>query len=78
MKAKSKGYFVLGILATLGSLTLVYNCMREADKTPKQLMDDSKKFIQRTVKRGDDLVDQAIDSVETEAKAMMNEASKIV
>jgi hypothetical protein len=78
MKTSSKLYFVLGALATLGTMTLVYCAIQDTDKSPKELLDDSKKFIKSTVKKGDRLIDKTVDSVEKETKSILKEASKVI
>lgn len=78
MKTSSKLYFVLGALATLGTMTLVYCAIQDTDKSPKELLDDSKKFIKSTVKKGDRLMDKTIDSLEKETKSALKEASNVI
>lgn len=78
MKTSSKLYFVLGALATLGTMTLVYCAIQDTDKSPKELLDDSKKFIKSTVKKGDHLLDKTVDSVEKETKSILKEASNVI
>jgi hypothetical protein len=75
LKTSSKLYFVLGALATLGSMTLVYCAIQDTDKSPKELLDDGKKSIKRAVKKGDCLMDKAVDSVEKETNSILKEAS---
>jgi len=78
LKTSSKLYFVLGALATLGTMTLVYCAIQDTDKSPKELLDDSKKFIKSTVKKGDRLMDKTIDSLEKETKSALKEASNVI
>lgn len=78
MKTSSKLYFALGALATLGTLTLVFCAIQDTDKSPKELLNDSKKFIHKTVKRGDHLIDKTLDSIEKESKSALKDASNLV
>lgn len=78
MKTSSKLYFALGALTTLGTLTLVYCAIQDTDKSPKELLNDSRKFIKRAVKKGDHLVDETVDSLEKETKSLLKEASNLV
>lgn len=78
MKTSSKLYFALGALATLGTLTLVYCAIQDTDKSPKELLDDSKKFIQKTVKKGDHLIDETIDTIEKGSKSILKDASNVI
>jgi hypothetical protein len=45
MKTSSKLYFALGALASLGTMALVYSAIQDTDKSPKELLEDSKNFI---------------------------------
>lgn len=78
MKASSKLYFALGALATLGTLTLVYCAIQDTDKSPKELLNDSKKFIQKTVKKGDHLIDETVDTLEKGTKSILKDASNVI
>jgi len=78
MKTSSKLYFALGVLSTLGAMSLVYCAIQDTDKSPKELLDDSKKFIKNTVKHGDRLMDKTVDSFEKETKSILKEASNVI
>lgn len=78
MKTSSKLYFALGALATLGTLTLVYCAIQDTDKSTKELLNDSKKFIQKTVKKGDHLIDETVDTLEKGTKSILKDASNVI
>jgi hypothetical protein len=78
MKTSSKVYFVLGALATIGTMSLMYCAIQDTDKSPKQLLRDSKKFVTRTLHRGDHLVKETSDSIMDEAHSLADDANKII
>jgi len=78
MKTSSKLYFALGAFATLGTMALVYSAIQDTDKSPKELLEDSTKFIRSTVKRGDRLMDKTVDSFDNETKSILKEASNVI
>ena len=49
MKTSSKLYFVLGALATIGTMTLVYCAIQDTDKSPKEILEDSKKLLKKAI-----------------------------
>jgi hypothetical protein len=78
MKTSSKLYFALGALASLGTMALVYSAIQDTDKSPKELLEDSKNFIKSTVKKGDQLMDKTVGSFEKESKSILKEASNVI
>jgi hypothetical protein len=78
MKTSSKLYFALGALATLGTMALVYSAIQDTDKSPKELLEDSKKFIRSSAKKGDRLMDKTVDSFDKETKSILKEASNVI
>ena len=78
MKTSSKLYFVLGALATVGTMTLVYCAIQDTDKSPKRILEDSKKLFKKTIQKGDQLVDDISDSIEYETKSLIKDASDLI
>lgn len=78
MKTSSKLYFVLGALATIGTMTLVYCAIQDTDKSPKELLEDSKKLIKKSIKKGERLANEISDSIEKETKTLVQDASDLV
>jgi len=78
MKTSSKLYFVLGALATIGTMTLVYCAIQDTDKSPKELLEDSKKLIKKSIKKGEHLANEISDSIEKETKTLVQDASNLV
>ena len=78
MKTSSKIYFVSGVLATLGALSLVYVAVKDTDKSPKQLLNDGKRFIKRSLRNGDRMIDETLDTIDDEAKAIIQDAKDLV
>lgn len=78
MKTSSKVYFVLGALATIGTMSLMYCAIQNSEKSPKQILKDSKKFVKRTLKKGDHLVQETTDAIMDEAHSIAKEANKIL
>lgn len=78
MKTSSKLYFVLGALTTIGTMTLVYCAIQDTDKSPKELLIDSKKLIKKTMKKGEHLVNDISDSIEEETKSLIKDASDLI
>ena len=78
MKTSSKVYFVLGILATIGTMSLVYCAIQDTDKSPKELLEDSKRLLKKAIKKGDRLMDDTSHSIERETKSFIKEASHII
>ncbi len=78
MKTSSKLYFVLGALATVGTMTLVYCAIQDTDKSPKEILEDSKKLLKKTIRKGDHLVNDFSDSIEVETKSLIKDASDLI
>jgi hypothetical protein len=78
MKTSSKVYFILGVFATIGTMSLMYCAIQNTDKSPKQLLGDSKKFVRRTLKKGDHLVHETSDAIMGEAHSIAKDANKIL
>ena len=78
MKTSSKLYFVLGALATIGTMTLVYCAIQDTDKSPKEILEDSKKLLKKTIRKGDHLVNDISDSIEVETKSLIKDASDLI
>lgn len=78
MKTSSKLYFVLGALATVGTMTLVYCAIQDTDKSPKEILEDSKKLLKKTIRKGDHLVNDISDSIEEETKSLIKDASDLI
>ncbi len=78
MKTSSKVYFVLGALATIGTMSLMYCAIQNTDKSPKQILDDSKKFVKRTLKKGDHLVRETSDAIMDDVNSVVEDANKII
>lgn len=78
MKTSSKVYFVLGALATIGTMSLMYCAIQNTDKSPKQILDDSKKFVKRTLKKGDHLVHHTSDAIMDDVNSVVEDANKII
>jgi hypothetical protein len=78
MKTSSKIYFVSGVIATIGAMSLAYALLEDTDKSPKQLLNDGKRFIRKSIRNGDRLLDETIDNIEVEANAVVKEAKKLV
>ena len=77
MKTSSKIYFVSGVLATIGALSLVYVAFKDTDKSPKQLLNDGKRFIKRSIRNGDRLLDKTLENLDDEAKAIIKDAKEL-
>ena len=77
MKPSSKIYFVSGVLATLGALSLVYITFKDTDKSPKQLLNDGKRFIKRSIRNGDRMLDETLENLDDEAKAIIEDAKEL-
>jgi alanyl-tRNA synthetase len=75
MKTNSKVYFLLGTLATLGTVTLAYLAIKDSGKTSQELLDDGKKVFEDTVKKGDKFIEQTVDSIKKEAKSLLRETA---
>jgi len=78
MKTSSKVYFVLGALTTIGTMSLMYCAVQNSDKSPEQLLSDSKKFVKRTLKKGDHLVQKTSEAIMDEAHSIAKDANKIL
>ena len=77
MKTSSKIYFVSGVLATLGALSLVYVTFKDTDKSPKQLLNDGKRFIKRSIRNGDRMLEKTIENLDEEAQAIIKDAKEL-
>ena len=77
MKPSSKIYFVSGVLATLGALSLVYITFKDTNKSPKQLLNDGKRFIKRSIRNGDRMLDETLENLDDEAKAIIKDAKEL-
>ena len=77
MKTSSKIYFVSGVLVTLGALSLVYITFKDTDKSPKQLLNDGKRFIKRSIRNGDRMLDETLENLDDEAKAIIKDAKEL-
>ena len=77
MKPSSKIYFVSGVLATLGALSLVYITFKDTDKSPKQLLNDGKRFIKRSIRNGDRMLDETLENLDEEAQAIIKDAKEL-
>jgi hypothetical protein len=78
MKTSSKIYFASGVLATIGALSLAYAVFKDTDKSPKQLLNDGKRFIKRSLRNGDRMIDETLDTIDDEAKAIIQDAKELV
>lgn len=78
MKTSSKLYFVLGTLATIGTMTLVYCAIQDTDKSPKEILEDSKKLLKKAIRKGNHLVNDISDSIEVETKSLIKDASDLI
>jgi hypothetical protein len=78
MKTSSKIYFVSGVLATLGALSLVYVAVKDTDKSPKQILNDGNRFIKRSLRNGDRMIDETLDTINDEANAIIQDAKDLV
>ena len=78
MKTSSKIYFVSGVLATLGALSLVYITFKDTDLSPKQLLNDGKRFIKRSIRNGDRMLDETLENLDEEAQAIIKDAKELV
>lgn len=78
MKTSSKLYFVLGALATVGTMTLVYCAIQDTDKSPKEILEDSKRLLKKTIRKGDHLVNNIADSIEEDTKSLIEDASELI
>ena len=78
MKPSSKIYFVSGVLATLGALSLVYITFKDTDLSPKQLLNDGKRFIKRSIRNGDRMLDETLENLDEEAQAIIKDAKELV
>lgn len=77
MKTSSKVYFILGALSTIGTMILINCVIQESDKSPEKLMKDGKKFIKRSAKRAEHLLDKTTKSIKKEANTIIKEASEV-
>ncbi|GEM_PF-2921067 len=77
MKTSSKIYFVSGVLVTIGALSLVYVAFKDTDKSPKQLLNDGKRFIKRSIRNGDRLLDKTLENLDEEAQAIIKDAKEL-
>jgi len=77
MKTSSKIYFVSGVLATLGALSLVYITFKDTDLSPKQLLNDGKRFIKRSIRNGDRMLDETLENLDEEAQAIIKDAKEL-
>ena len=77
MKPSSKIYFVSGVLATLGALSLVYITFKDTDLSPKQLLNDGKRFIKRSIRNGDRMLDETLENLDEEAQAIIKDAKEL-
>lgn len=77
MKTSSKIYFISGVLATLGAMSLVYVTFKDTDKSPKQLLNDGKRFIKRSIRNGDRMLDETLENLDDEAKAIIQDAKDL-
>lgn len=77
MKTSSKIYFVSGVLATIGALSLSYVAFKDTDKSPKQLLNDGKRFIKRSIRNGDRMLDETLENLDDEAKAIIKDAKEL-
>lgn len=78
MRRGSKISFVLGVLVTVGTVVLVYNRVQDSDKSPKELLKDSKKFVKRAVKKSNKLVDETIESMDETARSIIKDSSLVI
>lgn len=78
MKTSSKLYFVLGALATIGTMTLVYCAIQDTDKSPKEFLEDSKKLIKKSIIKGEHLANDISNSIEKETKSLAKDVSDLV
>lgn len=77
MKTSSKIYFVSGVLATIGAMSLVYVVLKDTDKSPKQLLNDGKRFIKRSIRKGDRMLDETLEKLDDEAQAIIQDAKDL-
>ena len=77
MKTSSKIYFVSGVLATIGALSLAYVAIKDTDKSPKQLLNDGKRFVKRSIRKGDRMLDETLENLDDEAKAIIKDAKEL-
>ena len=78
MKTSSKIYFVSGVLATLGALSLVCVAVKDADKSPKQILNDGNRFIKRSLRNGDRMIDETLDTLDDEAQTIIQDTKDLV
>ena len=78
MKTSSKIYFVSGVLATVGAMSLAYVVLKDTDKSPKQLLNDGKRFIKKSIHNGDRMLDETLENMDDEAKAIIKDAKELV
>ena len=77
MKTNAKIYFVAGMVTTIGALSLAYVVFKNSDKTPRQFLNDGKRFIKRSVRNGDRMLDETLDNLKGEAQAIIEEAKDL-
>lgn len=77
MKTSSKIYSMSGIIAALGAMSLVYLLLEDTEKTPKQLVDDGKKYIKKSIRKTNQVIDNTIDDIDSEVKAVVKEVKAI-
>lgn len=78
MKPSSTAYFALGALTTVGTLSLICCMMKKADKTTIELLDEGKKIIRNTSRKGDQFFENTIDSIKKESKSVLKDVNNAI
>lgn len=78
MKPSSTAYFALGALTTIGTLSLICCMMKKVDKTPLELLDEGKKIIKNTARKGDQFFENTIDSIKKESKSVLKDVNDAI
>ncbi len=58
-------------------MSLVYLLLEDTEQTPKELVDDGKKYIKKSIRKTNHVIDNAIDDIDSEVKAVVKEVKAI-